>query len=491
MPLVGAAGFVLFALICYWPITRFFFAQDDFVFLERASQGIGESLSSYFNTRPGQFRPLTKGLYFLGMWPVFGLNAFPYHLVSIVLHAANAFLVGVLLRRMGISTIVSWLCALLFAGHLGHFEAVNWISCVQQLIGGLTCFAALILGLDALSGRRRHAAAGAAIAYALSLSSYEQGLASPMALLAWQWLRHGWRASLSAVRGPVLPMLVLLAVYCVYMFGVRGIPDKGPYVMSVGWNVLDNLRVYTGITFSFWLIYPVTGLPKGFTVSHAVWMALVVFHVWRGTHRDLLFGVACFLLLLAPVLFTAGHNHSFHLYLPAIGAMFILATAADSLAAMAAFGRRGLATVAIVLAVVVMSASVFAARKNFYSLISKRTPLPHSFVLRRAILAERVCRDVSSRWSGGARLALVYGGRKRANWLNIESSIAKASALRLVLNQPHLDVRFVPPAQKPVANDPNETVILVTELGECYTPAEWAAGHEKEPAAPAEDENDE
>src|SRR5258708_314346 len=106
MLLVGSCATILFVFYCYWPLTRFFFSQDDFYFLEKASSGLRASLEQNFNTHPGHFRPITKGLYFLVMWAMFGVNAVPYHVVSLALHAGNSILVGVLLRRLGVSNLM-------------------------------------------------------------------------------------------------------------------------------------------------------------------------------------------------------------------------------------------------------------------------------------------------------------------------------------------------------------------------------------------------
>jgi len=103
--LAGGSILVLFVFYCYWPLTRFFFSQDDFYFLERASSGFRASMEQFFTTRPGHFRPFTKGLYFLVTWPLFELNAFPYHVVSLVLHALNSILAGLVLARFNFNPL--------------------------------------------------------------------------------------------------------------------------------------------------------------------------------------------------------------------------------------------------------------------------------------------------------------------------------------------------------------------------------------------------
>jgi hypothetical protein len=138
---------------------------------------------------------------------------------------------------MRISPLVSWLAAGVFAAHLCHIEAIAWASCIQQLAGAAFLFTALMFGLDALDGRGRRAVIAATVAYACALGSYEQTMAAPFVLVAWQWIINRRRD----VRA-LAPMLALFAVYAVYAIVLRGMPETGPYVMSFGRNILDNLR---------------------------------------------------------------------------------------------------------------------------------------------------------------------------------------------------------------------------------------------------------
>lgn len=467
--LIGGIVATVFVFYCYWPLTRYYFAQDDFYFLEKANLGLRDSMEQHFNTRPGHFRPLTKGLYFLGMWPLFGLNPVPYHFASFVLHALNSVLVGVVLRRFGISSVMSWIAAFLFAANVAQLETVAWISCVQQLLGATFAFAAMIWGLGALTMKSRRRLIAATVAYVLALGSYEQTLAVPLVLIAWQWSQHGWRQTLQACRGPLLPMLLLLFVYFVYAFGIRGLPASGPYVMWIGSHVLENFRQYSGSVFAIWLIFPYADLPVGWRGSHVVWFVLIGLYLLRGTWRQLAFGCFAFLVLLAPVLFTQHHIFAFHLYLPAIGAWYLLGSAADSIVGMfAVFRRRYARAVAVGAVAVAAAGSVIAVRANLRTNISDEVKIPKIFVLRRAVLAEQVCRDVSDRWTGGTHLALVYGGRQGSgNWGNIQSALANGSALRLVLNEPDLEVRFILPSQ--IGATPPEETMIVTELGHTFT----------------------
>lgn len=470
---MGCATCAFFIFYCYWPLTRYFFSQDDFYFLEKASSGFRASVDQFFNTRPGQFRPLTKGLYFLVMWPLFGLNPVPYHVVSLVLHAVNTILSGVVLRRLGVSRTMSWIAALLFAANVSHLEAVAWISCVQELMGATFAFLALIWGIDAMRGKSRMAVIAAPVAYLLALCSYEQTVAVPLVLIALRWSRWGWRSALRACARPLLPMLVLLGAYSAYMLILRGLPQGGPYEMGIGSNVLANLSQYAGSVFAIWLIYPYVDLPLGLRGSHVIWLALIAWFLVRRMRWQLAFGCAAFLLFLAPVLFIQHHVFSFHLYLPAIGAWFLIATAADSVVEMLAASWRRNARLALACTVVLAGlGSTSAVRKNMTNYCSAEVKIPQLRVLRRAVLAEKVCSDVSRRWNGGSRLSLVYGGRQDlGNWTNIQSAISDGSALRLVLRQPTLAVTLTLPGE--TADIPTNEMMIVTELGETFTYSQY------------------
>jgi len=484
MFLVGSAAIIAFVFYCFWPLTHYFFSQDDFYFLEKASSGFRASMEPYFNARPGHFRPITKGLYFLMMWPLFGLNVIPYHVVSLVLHAVNSILMGTVLRRLGVSIAMSAVAAILFAANIANLEVVAWISCIQQLLGAMFAFTALVWGIDSLTTKSRLPVIGATIAYLLALGSYEQTLAVPLVLIVWAWSRYGRRAALRACRGPLLPMLLLLTVYCIYVLGIRGLPRAGPYEMWAGSNVLDNIRQYLGSVFAIWLLYPYVDLPLGLRGSHIVWGVLIAGFLLRRKPRQLAFGCIAFVLFLAPVLFIRHHVFSFHLYIPAIGAWYLLAGGADSLleALAGAWPRRVRLAVACALMVAVVG-STLAVKKNLVNYCSDDVQIPQLRVLRRAVLAEQVCRDVARSWPGGHRLVLVYTGDPGAgNWGNIRSSMNDASALRLVLHQPELEVLFLVPEE--CAGIPPDEEMFVTELGNTFTAPQYEKIRARHPYQP-------
>lgn len=458
---------VLLAFLLFWSITRFFFAQDDFVFLERAAQGFGASVGAFFDGTAGHFRPLTKGLYFFALEPIFGFNAVPYHVVSILLHGVNAVLVGVLLRHLGASFATSRFVAALFVLNVGYLEAVAWISCAQQLVSELFFISSLIFGVVALEGGARRPRWISAVLFALALGSYEQTCPLPLVLVLWEACRRGLRAAMNAVRGWLWIHLALLAAYLVFVLGWRGAPDTGPYVMSVGANVLENLRAYTGLVFELWIRYPPFGVPLGMTVSHGVWMLVIGYLLGRGRFRELAFGVGSFLLLVLPVLFQSEHTLSFHVYVPAIGAWFLAAVMVDDILGMlrSAWARR----VQMVFPLLAVACFVPSLRAVEYNVSTKLEPidLPQFVVFRRATIAERMWKDLQRKVTGHPdQLALVsLTPQHRPNWLNVHAALGQGSAVRLALGPPFPEVVFVPPSD-PDAVDESTVVLYYTVRGE-------------------------
>jgi len=476
-PLLFDAAVVLLTLVCFWPLTRFYFAQDDFILLEQASHGFASAVGTFFEARPGQFRPLTKGLYFLVTWPLLGLNPVAFHVLSILLHAANAILVAVLLRRMGISAAVSRFVAALFAFNVGYLEAVAWVSCVQQLIGCGFMLLSLIYGIDALEGGSVRRRVASSLALVLALASYEQTLAAPLVLLAWSAMRRGARATVATARARLWEQPVILVLYLLFTLGVRGVPDSGPYAMGLGTHVLSNLREYTGLAYALWVVFPAYGLPAGFTASHAVLIAVAGYLLYRRRFAELAFGLGTFLALLAPVLFVRDHTHSFHLYVPAIGLWFLAAVTVDDLLARVRAGSERTVHAALALmAVLVCVVSSVSVRANTTAIVDESFQMPRSFVLRRAMLAGRMRDDILARSAlrgQPGRMVLVYPYPEiLANWRNVHAALGQGSAIRLFLESPDLDVLFVPPAEPPPSDDPGIEVMIYTELGRCYTAAE-------------------
>jgi hypothetical protein len=217
------------------------------------------------------------------------------------------------------------------------------------------------------------------------------------------------------------------------------------------------------------MIYPSYGAPPGITSSHYIWMGLIAFLAVRRRFAAILFGMGTFVMLLLPVLFTSDHVLSFHLYVPAVGAWYLAAVAiAESVALLPVVRWRVvIPTTAVVVCFVFSS---LALRRNMTELNEYGVPVLRSFVLRRAVFADRMWQCLRAKAnpnSASGRIVLLYKYPNLvANWRNIQTAIGKGSGVRLALERPNLEVIFDPPEETP-RDILMDEVIYFTELGAC------------------------
>ncbi len=147
-PLIYAA-LTLAAIAPFLPSLNAPFLFDDYAHLWHASEGASftGAVHEAFATHPiggdGFFRPI--GLVFY--WIVFrlaGWNPAPWHLCSLILHAANTLLLFTLLRRLFSSAFTPALGALIFAWHGAHIEAVCWTAAAFDLLAAFFVLVTLI-----------------------------------------------------------------------------------------------------------------------------------------------------------------------------------------------------------------------------------------------------------------------------------------------------------------------------------------------------------
>ena len=143
---------------------------------------------------------------------LWGLRPFGYHLTNVLLHTANALLLGWILFRLRVPG--AWLAAAVFALHPVHVESVAWITERKNVLSGLFYLSALLCltrfhGLDGTErpprGRRGFLVAGSLL-FLCALLSKTVTATLPAALLVIVWWKRG-----RIERRDVVPLLPLFA----------------------------------------------------------------------------------------------------------------------------------------------------------------------------------------------------------------------------------------------------------------------------------------
>lgn len=142
-------------------------------------------------------------------WQLYGAHAAGHHLTSLLLHALNAVLLFVVVRRLAGGFWTAAVCAALFAWHPLRVESVVWIAERKDVLSG-AWFLATVWCYFNYAERRAAGGSGAWRAYLLTLAAYAAGLMSkpmvvtlPGVLLLldyWPLRRAGWGEAGGALR---------------------------------------------------------------------------------------------------------------------------------------------------------------------------------------------------------------------------------------------------------------------------------------------------
>jgi Flp pilus assembly protein TadD len=218
-PALAAAAL---AALAFLPSLRGGFLYDDqhVVLDNRSIRSLG-ALGTILRYEPA--RPLL-GLTWALNYAVAGPTPWPYHLVSLLVHAANAALVALLFLWMAERTDspnprrAAFLGACLFGVTPMAVETVAYVSSRSTALASLLVLSSLLLAVPALEGRSSRSRRAAAVAvFLLALATKEEAAALPLFLLlldrffvtgrSWRDAVARWRVHAPFVALPILGFL--------------------------------------------------------------------------------------------------------------------------------------------------------------------------------------------------------------------------------------------------------------------------------------------
>jgi len=294
------------------------------------------------------WRPLPS-LVIEGSIRLFGENAFPLHLLSLLVHGGVGVVLFLLVRRVTGNHLLAALSGLLFVTCEDHSLGIGWIATVTDLMCVLGILGALWAHVVWLQERKAWALAVSLVALALAFVCKESAATAPLALalltfLVPQGREEGepsvWRDFGTRVRGflrdPLswAPAMVLLVVYLGAYKGLglgqmNNLMYNDPFgqpLAYMGWGLLYLpvlwLATLTPIPPSMVMFMPASLLPLAILGGLAFGCAVVVW--WPFRHRPIaVWAFATWTLALLPQVGTDPSERA--MYFPFVAASILLA----------------------------------------------------------------------------------------------------------------------------------------------------------------------
>jgi Flp pilus assembly protein TadD len=297
---------------------------------------------------PSQYFPLVYTMFRLE-YALWGLEPFGYHLVNVLLHAANALLFWRVLAALSLPG--GLFAAALFALHPVHVESVAWITERKNTLS-------LLFFLASLYAWVRYTDAGGARRYAASLAFYQLALFAkttacvlPAALVLSLWVRgkpvtaRRWLAIV-----PYLALGLLMGTVTLlwerYHQGTVGerFAIGWPEVLLVAsrsvWFYLGKLLLPRDLTFSYPKFHVDPGEPWHWVPLLAgVLLLATLFALRRRTGRGPLAAALFFVAALSPILgfiplytFVYAYVADHYQYIASLAPIALVAAAAARLA---------------------------------------------------------------------------------------------------------------------------------------------------------------
>lgn len=311
-----------------------YFFQDDWFTLRISNVKSVLSVFQFFIPRQDviYYRPLGMQLPFFILQNIFGVNALPFHILTMVTHGLNIFLVFFLIQLIRKDRLVALISAFLYATSAVHYIPMFWPATYAFVLGPALFFLSFIFFILSENKTGRKFYFFSIGAFILALFTNEMTAVLPVTLLFYQvFIRKIDIKKLT-------PFFILTFSFLSLRFFFFPPPIHGTYQLGLTKDVLINLRAYLLWSFnwpeemkaqfvSFWIVnsqfvrefswyfwsFLITLIIS--VLFLYVFPAVFVFINKRTEFINLfIFSTIWFIFGLSPVVFFS--THSFSYYLP-------------------------------------------------------------------------------------------------------------------------------------------------------------------------------
>jgi hypothetical protein len=324
--------YLLVASLIYFRVFNNFFASDDFHWLSLAKNRPWDwsiFVTNYEGLRlGGSYNPVLFVLWKM-FFNIFSLHYQWYHIVSMLLHASNAWLVYVLAKKILAknqprSAYWASLCGLFFLIWPVQIEAISWIAAWPHLWATLFYLASLIFYIKYFEIKKKSYSILALVFFILALFTKEIAITLPVALFFISWhlnYKIAWKK--------LLPFFLVLIIFLFLrlsatgqFFGYYGQANLAfkalEYLGNLAIMFLDWATGYFRVqAYKVWYRFPLF-----LAGAMLVFLLVYILYLWRSKKRERFFIFALFILSCLPVLPLGMHRTTFagerYLYLPTV-----------------------------------------------------------------------------------------------------------------------------------------------------------------------------
>lgn len=326
------------------------------------------------------YRPLFM-LFYMAEYAVFGLYPWGWHLVNIILHAANGVAAFFLVRRLLSSeekgaSFAAFAGALVFTVLPAGSEVVSWVGCVPELLYTFLCIVSFYI--YAGEGRGAGRVIASALFYFVAAFTKETAIIFPFFLYVYDSLREGYLPSFSRVKR-YIPFAVAAFAYIGIKSALLGhiaAPARihtdlkgADFLVNAPYLFAEYLKalVFPAGIYPLQPFSPVNFGEAGFMLSVAVIVLLAAFFFLfrKKFDRLSLLALAIFVVPLLPALYAPAISRTpfaeRYLYFPSVGFALFIALVLRSVRLSSSSSRKALI---VALAVVSSFYSVWSYKKS-------------------------------------------------------------------------------------------------------------------------------
>ena len=341
----GGLFLAAFTFLLFSPSLKYNFVNwDDDVNIYENENVVRFDVNGIFTDHViGNYNPLTT-LTFALEYKLVGEKPFLYHLNNLLLHVLCTLLVFLLMRKMGLSLLVSFIVTLLFGIHPMRVESVVWITERKDVLFSVFFLLSLVFYTDYLEKKKSVYFVLSLGVFVLSLLSKIQAVAlAPTLLLIDYWYSRKINRKLILEKSPFFLLALATGLAGIWFLRQQGSLDTGTTFTLVQRLFIGSYSfvvyvIKSVVPWEMSALYPYPHkISAVFYLSIIPALAIIAVPVFKfKTNKTLTFGILVFLFNIAFLLQVVGAGQGFladrFTFIPYIGLFLILAKTVESVA---------------------------------------------------------------------------------------------------------------------------------------------------------------